>query len=44
MATADFIARRFWEAAREAGADARTESGEWHGSKGGMAENNHHPL
>ncbi len=38
MATADFIARMFWEVAREAGADARTEGGGWHGCKGGMAE------
>eukprot|EP01084_Bolivina_argentea_P194752 334214_1 len=35
VATADFIARMFWEAAREAGADARTEGGGWHGCKGG---------
>ncbi len=31
-------------AAKEAGADARTESGGWHGSKGGMAESNHYPI
>lgn len=35
MALCDFLTRRFFEAAEQAGADQRTQSGGWSGAKGG---------
>lgn len=35
MALCDFLTRRFLDAARQAGADQRTQSGGWSGAKGG---------